>query len=352
MDEGQELNILVTGGLGFIGSHTVIELCETKAYKRIIIVDNLSNTTEKVLDRIQEIITFKDTEIIFEKLDCLNLEDLEHNIFEKYAIHEIIHFAGFKAVGESVEEPLMYYENNLMSSVNLLKLVKKSEGVCKSFLFSSSATVYNDLECVEESPTGPISPYGRTKFMVEQILKDYSYTDHELFSVSLRYFNPIGAHPSGKIGEAPQMANNLMPVIQEVACGKREKLKVFGNDYDTADGTGMRDYIHVVDLAQAHVEALKYMRANHSEIQGQKYDVFNIGTGKPTSVFQLVQAFEEQTDVKIPYEIVDRREGDSPIFYAVTDKAKRLLKWESKYTINDACKHSWNWIKDNPNGVE
>lgn len=217
MEEAQEINILVTGGLGFIGSHTVVELCETKRYKRIIIIDNLYNTVEKVHDRIKEIVTNKDTEIIFIELDCLDLIDLEEKIFEKYPIHEIIHFAGFKAVGESCKDPLKYYENNLMSTINLLKMCKKYPKTCKAFLFSSSATVYAEEHCLEESKTGPINPYGQTKFMSEQIMKDYAHVDHDLFCVCLRYFNPIGAHPSGRIGEAPQMPNNIMPVIQEVA---------------------------------------------------------------------------------------------------------------------------------------
>ena len=350
MDKNHELNILVTGGLGYIGSHAVIELCESNLYKRVVIVDNQVNSSIKVLDRISQIVTSWTTEIIFEEVDCLDIDGLEQHVFGMYPIHEIIHFAGFKAVGESVKNPLMYYENNIMSTINLLKLVKKYDSVCHSFLFSSSATVYDEQKWLEESKTGPINPYGMTKLMGEQIIQDYAHTNHKLFWICLRYFNPIGAHPSGIIGEAPHMPNNLMPVIQEVASGKREVLKVFGDDYDTPDGTGLRDYIHVVDLAQAHISALKYMRDYNSE--GERYEVFNVGTGTPTSVLDLVNAFEEENWIKIPYEVVAKREGDAAISYAVTDKAKRLLNWKSKFTIRDACRHSWNWIKNNPNGVE
>ena len=352
MDPSEEVNILVTGGLGYIGSHAVVELCETSRYKRIIIVDNLYNSSIKVLDRINDIITNKNTEIIFEEVDWLDLDAMDQRVFSVYAIHEVIHFAGYKAVGESVQKPLMYYENNLMSTINLLKLIEKYSGVWKSFVFSSSATVYKGESFEETSELGPWNPYGRTKFMIEMILHDFAHSNHSLFCVSLRYYNPIGAHPSGKIGERPQMPNNLMPIVQEVACGKREKLYVYGNDYDTIDGTGLRDYVHVVDLAQAHVEALNYARINSADISGEKYEVFNIGTGQATSVLQLINTFEETTGVTIPYEIVGRREGDVRYSWANTDKAKRALKWEAKKTIKDAWKDAWNWIKGNPDGVE
>jgi UDP-glucose 4-epimerase len=332
--------ILVTGGLGYIGSHTVIELI--KLNKEIVIVDDLSNSKEIVLDRLE---TITGKRVLFYKVDCADKEEME-KIFSAHAFESVIHFAGFKAVGESVEHPLKYYQNNLISSLVLLDLMNKYQ--VKQIVFSSSATVYGDPESVPIVETSRLSctnPYGRTKWMIEEILRDVAVSDASMSIALLRYFNPIGAHESGLIGEDPNgVPNNLMPYITQVAAGKRASLGVFGNDYATHDGTGVRDYIHVVDLALGHVKALEYL-AKHKGVEA-----FNLGTGIGYSVLDVVHAFEKASGISIPYEIKDRRSGDIAACYADPSYAKVKLDWRAKYDINKMCEDSWNWQSTNPNG--
>ena len=334
------MTVLVTGGAGYIGSHTVIELLNSG--NQVIIVDNFYNSQPEVLKRIKEL-SGKDFK--FYEADVLNREELT-KIFEENKIDSVIHFAGYKAVGESVEKPLEYYHNNLTSTFILCEVMKKF-GV-KNLVFSSSATVYglnNISPLKEELPLSTTNPYGTTKLMIEQILNDLWNSDKEWSIALLRYFNPIGAHESGRIGENPNgIPNNLMPYITQVAVGKREKLSVFGSDYDTVDGTGVRDYIHVVDLAKGHIKALE----KHSKIN--KIEAYNLGAGKGYSVLQLVEAFEKANGVKIPYAISERRAGDVATCYADSSKAKEQLGWEAEKTIEDMCKDSWNWQSKNPNG--
>ena len=334
------MTVLVTGGAGYIGSHTVIELLNSG--NQVIIVDNFYNSQPEVLKRIKEL-SGKDFK--FYEADVLNREELT-KIFEENKIDSVIHFAGYKAVGESVEKPLEYYHNNLTSTFILCEVMKKF-GV-KNLVFSSSATVYglnNISPLKEELPLSTTNPYGTTKLMIEQILNDLWNSDKEWSIALLRYFNPIGAHESGRIGENPNgIPNNLMPYITQVAVGKREKLSVFGSDYDTVDGTGVRDYIHVVDLAKGHIKALE----KHSKIH--KIEAYNLGAGKGYSVLQLVEAFEKANGVKIPYVISERRAGDVATCYADSSKAKEQLGWEAEKTIEDMCKDSWNWQSKNPNG--
>ena len=334
------MTVLVTGGAGYIGSHTVIELLNSG--NQVIIVDNFYNSQPEVLKRIKEL-SGKDFK--FYEVDVLNKEDLT-KVFEENKIDSVIHFAGYKAVGESVEKPLEYYHNNLTSTFILCEVMKKF-GV-KNLVFSSSATVYglnNISPLKEELPLSTTNPYGTTKLMIEQILNDLWNSDKEWSIALLRYFNPIGAHESGRIGENPNgIPNNLMPYITQVAVGKREKLSIFGSDYDTVDGTGVRDYIHVVDLAKGHIKAL----GKHSKIN--KIEAYNLGAGKGYSVLQLVEAFEKANGVKIPYVISERRAGDVATCYADSSKAKEQLGWEAEKTIEDMCKDSWNWQSKNPNG--
>lgn len=336
-------NILVTGGMGYIGSHTVIKLVEY-GYNPIII-DNLSNSSEKVLPRIEKITGKK---IAFIKGDVCNETDLE-KVFSQYDIDAVIHFAGLKAVGESVKKPIEYYRNNLDSTLTLIQEMEKHN--VKNIIFSSSATVYGiptHVPLVESDPIGKATnPYGQTKIIQEGIFQDYCLV-HKDFNVALlRYFNPIGAHPSSLIGEAPNgIPNNLMPYITQVAVGKRDHLNIFGDDYDTIDGTCIRDYIHVVDLAEGHVLALKKLFTNPGLV------IYNLGTGKGTSVLELVHAYEKATGVKIPYEIVGRRDGDVVSNYASTEKAKRELGFIAKYDIVDSCRDSNNWQQKNPNGYD
>jgi UDP-glucose 4-epimerase len=334
------MTVLVTGGAGYIGSHTVIELLNSG--NQVVIVDNFYNSQPEVLKRIKEL-SGKDFK--FYEVDVLNKEDLT-KVFEENKIDSVIHFAGYKAVGESVEKPLEYYHNNLTSTFILCEVMKKF-GV-KNLVFSSSATVYglnNISPLKEELPLSTTNPYGTTKLMIEQILNDLWNSDKEWSIALLRYFNPIGAHESGRIGENPNgIPNNLMPYITQVAVGKREKLSVFGSDYDTVDGTGVRDYIHVVDLAKGHIKALE----KHSKIN--KIEAYNLGAGKGYSVLQLVEAFEKANGVKIPYAISERRAGDVATCYADSSKAKEQLGWEAEKTIEDMCKDSWNWQSKNPNG--
>lgn len=334
------MKILVTGGAGYIGSHTVIELLE-KGHE-VVIVDNFYNSHPEVLKRIKEL---SGKEFKFYEVDLLNKNDLK-KVFEENEIDSVIHFAGYKAVGESVEKPLMYYHNNLTSTFILCEVMKEF-GV-KNIVFSSSATVYglsNVSPLKEDLSLSTTNPYGTTKLFIEQILRDLYVSDKEWSIALLRYFNPIGAHKSGRIGENPNgIPNNLMPFITQVAVGKREKLSVFGNDYDTVDGTGVRDYIHVVDLAKGHIKALE----KHMNFKG--VEAYNLGTGKGVSVLELVKTFEKVNEVKIPYAISDRRPGDIATCFADASKAKKELGWEAEKTIEDMCKDSWNWQKNNPQG--
>lgn len=334
------MSILVTGGAGYIGSHTVVELI--KLGKEVVIVDNLSNSSILVLDRIEEITGKRPT---FYELDVADKAALR-SVFEKESIEAAIHFAGYKAVGESVEKPVMYYENNIISTLSLVEVM--AEFGVKKIVFSSSATVYglnNPSPLVENMPTSATNPYGYTKVMLEQILRDLEVSDKEWSVALLRYFNPIGAHESGLIGEDPAgIPNNLMPFIAQVAVGKRAELSVFGNDYDTVDGTGVRDYIHVVDLALGHIKALEKI----SDTTGVY--TYNLGSGQGTSVLELVQAFEKVNGVKVPYKIVDRRPGDVATCYANADKALAELNWKTEKTIEDMCRDTWNWQSKNPNG--
>ena len=335
------MSILVTGGTGYIGSHTVVELIN-KGYEPII-VDNLSNSKIEVLDRI-EIITGKRP--AFYKIDLLDKDRLEE-VFKKGNITDVIHFAGFKAVGESVSKPLMYYNNNLNSTLNLVELMIKYS--VNNLVFSSSATVYGDpkvLPITEDSEVGGVTnPYGRTKYMIECILKDVQNAYPNLNIAILRYFNPIGAHSSGLIGEDPNgIPNNLMPYISQVAIGKLEKLGVFGDDYETVDGTGVRDYIHVVDLSLGHIAAIEKLKENTG------YVTYNLGTGNGTSVLEMVNAFQEANNIKVPYIIKPRRDGDIASCYADCSKANKELNWKAMKTVKDACKDSWNWQCKNPAG--
>lgn len=336
-------NVLVTGGMGYIGSHTVVSLVE-KGYNPIII-DNLSNSSIKVLDRLEKI---TGTKIKFYKGDCTNEKDVELP-FKENKIDAIIHFAALKAVGESVQKPLEYYKNNLLSTLVVLSTMTKFN--VKNFIFSSSATVYGvpkHVPLVETDPVGSTTnPYGETKIMIERILQDYSHIHPEANIGILRYFNPIGAHKSGLIGEAPNgIPNNLMPYLTQVAVGKLKKLKIYGNDYPTVDGTGVRDYVHVVDLAEGHVLTLKKLSTDCGLV------IYNLGTGKGTSVLELVAAYEKASNIKIPYEIVGRRAGDVASNYASTEKAKKELNFQAKYTVEDACRDSNNWQQKNPNGYD
>lgn len=336
------MRVLVTGGTGFIGSETVIKLIEN--HHEVVIVDSLANSKLAVLDRIQEITGVKP---VFYQVDCCDY-DAFRKVFEAEKFEAVIHFAGLKAVGESVEKPIEYYANNLGSTSNLLLLMKEF-GV-KNIVFSSSATVYGVPDHVPLMESDPVSsatnPYGETKVMIERILEDACKADHSLNAALLRYFNPIGAHPSGLLGEDPNgIPNNLMPYITQVAIGKRDHLRVWGNNYPTVDGTGVRDYIHVVDLAEGHVATLNKL------VQNPGLVVYNLGTGKGTSVLEMIDAFEKATGVKIPYTIEAPRAGDVAENYANCDKAFRELGWKAKYNIIDACRDAYNFQKKNPNGI-
>lgn len=335
------MSVLVTGGTGYIGSHTCVELIE--AGYDVVVLDNLSNSSEASLKRVEEI-TGKN--IKFYKGDILDRDILNH-IFATEQIDSCIHFAGLKAVGESVAKPWEYYNNNVVGTLTLVDVMRQNN--CKNIIFSSSATVYGDPDTVpitEECPKKACSnPYGWTKSMSEQILMDMQKADNEWNVVLLRYFNPIGAHKSGRIGEAPNgIPNNLMPYITKVAVGKLEQLNVFGNDYDTHDGTGVRDYIHVVDLANAHVLAMKRIENNTG------LSVYNVGTGQGYSVLDVVKSFEEASGVKIPYVIRDRRPGDIAVSYCSPSKAKEELGFEARYGIKEMCEDSWRWQSNNPEG--
>jgi UDP-glucose 4-epimerase len=338
--------ILVTGGAGYIGSHTCVELIEN-GYD-VIVVDDLSNSSAKAIERIKEIVgEEKAGKIHFIKLNILDRPSLS-KVFAEYAIDSVIHFAGLKAVGESCRIPLSYYHNNIEGSISLLEVMRE-HGV-KNIVFSSSATVYGDNEVpyIEtQDKRHTFSPYGWTKWMIEQIMCDLAKADPEWNVVLLRYFNPIGAHPSGLIGEDPKgIPNNLVPYISQVAVGRRSELHVFGDDYETEDGTCRRDYLHVVDLAKGHVMALDWMKGKTG------VEIFNLGTGTPASVLEVIRAFEAASGCKIPYVIDPRREGDLPEFWANADKARNVLGWTAENTLDDMCRDAWNWQSNNPNGYE
>lgn len=337
------MRILVTGGVGYIGSHTVIDLIEN-GYD-VVVLDNLSNSSRKCLDRVEKITGIK---VKFYEADIRDREALD-KIFNENEIDGVIHFAGLKAVGESVSKPWEYYDNNINGTLILVDEMRKHN--VKNIIFSSSATVYGDpaiIPITEECPKGQCTnPYGWTKSMLEQILSDIQYADKEWNVVLLRYFNPIGAHKSGLIGENPNgIPNNLMPYITQVAVGRRSELGVFGNDYDTPDGTGVRDYIHVLDLAEGHVKALEKIKEKCG------LAIYNLGTGVGYSVLDMVKNFEEATGVKIPYKIVERRPGDIATCYSSAEKAERELGWKAKYGIREMCEDSWRWQSQNPNGFD
>lgn len=332
--------ILVTGGAGFIGSHTCVELLD--AGYEIVVLDNLKNSHETAINRIKEI-TGKD--FSFYPVDLLNREAVEA-VFAENTIDAVIHFAGLKAVGESVSQPLRYYYNNITGTLILCEVMQKF-GV-KKMVFSSSATVYgmsNQVPFTEDMPLSATNPYGWTKVMIEQILRDVYAADNEWAISMLRYFNPVGAHPSGKIGEDPNgIPNNLMPFITQVAVGKLKELRVFGNDYPTKDGTGVRDYIHVVDLAKGHIKALEKI------LKGQGVSAYNLGTGTGYSVLDMVNAFEKATGQAVPYKIVDRRPGDIAASFADPSRAEKELNWKAEKTLEDMCRDAWRWQSQNPNG--
>lgn len=335
------MNILVTGGAGYIGTHTLIELI--KDGHNPVVIDKLSNSSIEALHRVEKIVG---TDIPFHQVDLLDETAMRTVVFEQYDFNAIIHLAGYKAVGESIAKPLDYYANNLGSTITLIKLAHKF-GV-KKFIFSSSATVYGtpeELPLKETSRVGVgiTNPYGQTKFMLEQILKDVAVANPEFEVTLLRYFNPVGAHESGAIGENPNgEPQNLLPYVSQVAVGKREKVRVFGDDYDTPDGTGVRDYIHITDLARGHVAAV-----NHAS---PGIHIYNLATGKGTSVLELITAFGKAAGKEIPYEIVDRRPGDIASCYASPEKAAEELGWRTEKTIDDACEDAWRWQSQNPNG--
>ena len=341
MKRGSTMSILVTGGAGYIGSHTVIELLN--AGYEVVVLDNLVNSSKESLKRVEEITGKK---VTFYEGDIADRELLK-KMFEAENIDSCIHFAGLKAVGESVSKPLEYYSNNISGSLVLFDEMRNHN--VKNIIFSSSATVYGDpafVPITEECPMGEITnPYGRTKAMLEQILTDIQFADKEWNVILLRYFNPIGAHKSGLIGEDPNgIPNNLMPYITKVATGELPRVNVFGNDYPTPDGTGVRDYIHVMDLATGHVNAIDKIKEN----PGVK--VYNLGTGKGYSVLDVIKNFSEASGIDIPYVITDRRPGDIAECYSDATLAKEELGWEAKYDIKEMCADSWNWQKNNPNG--
>lgn len=335
------MSVLVTGGAGFIGSHTCVELLESGF--DVVVCDNLSNASEEALKRVEKI---TGRTVKFYKTDIRDREGLD-TIFEKENIDSVIHFAGLKAVGESVEKPLLYYDNNIHGTLVLCEAMKKAG--CKSIVFSSSATVYGDPHTVpikEDFPLHATNPYGRTKLMIEEILQDLCVSDPEWKVILLRYFNPIGAHESGLIGEDPKgIPNNLVPYVAQVAIGKHEFVRVFGNDYNTPDGTGVRDYIHVVDLAKGHVCALHKIEASDPGVL-----IYNLGTGIGYSVLDVVKAYGKACGKDLPYKILDRRPGDIATCYADPAKAKAELGWEAQFGIERMCADSWKWQSTNPEG--
>ena len=336
------MSILVTGGAGYIGSHTAVLLLE--AGYDIVIFDNFCNSSMESIRRVEKITNKKITVV---EGDIRNRQDLQR-VFEAYSIESVIHFAGLKAVGESVEIPLKYYEYNVTGSIVLFETMQKYN--CKSIVFSSSATVYGDphtTPITEDFPVSATNPYGRNKLFIEEILRDIFVSDNEWKIVLLRYFNPVGAHISGTIGEDPQgIPNNLMPFVAQTAVGKREYLSVFGDDYDTPDGTGVRDYIHVVDLAQGHLNALERIESFDQVM------TINLGTGEGYSVLEMVKAFEEASGREVPYKIAPRRSGDIATCFADTTYAKEVLGWEATRSIKEMCEDGWRWQSNNPNGYQ
>jgi UDP-glucose 4-epimerase len=334
--------ILLTGATGYIGSHTWVTLLE--AGYSVIGLDNFSNSSPRVIERIKRI---TQRELIFVEGDVQD-EQLLSDLFEKYSIEGVIHFAALKAVGESVQKPLSYYANNINGLLSLLKVMGSFN--CGTFVFSSSATVYhpnNPIPYVEDMPLGSTNPYGWTKCMSEQILRDLEVSNPDWRVAYLRYFNPVGAHPSGLIGEDPKgVPNNLMPFMTQVAVGKRKELSIFGGDWPTHDGTGVRDYIHVQDLARGHVKAIDYLLSQKKSL------TVNLGAGKGYSVLDLLRAFERASKQKIPYQIVDRRSGDIAAFYANASLAEQLLNWRVEFDLDAMCRDSWRWQSNNPNGFE
>ncbi|WP_435979656.1 UDP-glucose 4-epimerase GalE [Psychrobacter sp. DM4] len=340
--------ILVTGGAGYIGSHTCIALHQ--AGYEVVVFDNLSNSSAEAVNRVSQLI---DAPIEFIKGDIRDRKALQ-KVFSEHEFFGVIHFAGLKAVGESVAKPLLYYDNNVSGTITLLDVM--SEFSMKRFVFSSSATVYGDPETLpipENAPRSATNPYGQSKLTVECVLEDLAVADNDWSLVTLRYFNPVGAHSSGIIGEDPNdIPNNLMPFISQVAVGKLEKLSIFGKDYATIDGTGVRDFIHVTDLALGHVAALDYLKEQSGSKEGHSVGFLpiNLGTGKGTSVLELVDTFAKVTEQDIPYQFAKRRAGDIASCYASADKAKTLLGWEAKLSIIDMCTDTWRWQSRNPNG--
>ncbi|KAG0555642.1 hypothetical protein KC19_12G184500 [Ceratodon purpureus] len=337
--------ILVTGGAGYIGSHTVLQLL-TQGYF-VVILDNLVNSCEEAVHRVRKLVGELGQNLNFFQGDLCNVEDV-HKVFKMHRFEAVIHFAGLKAVGESTSKPLLYYNNNLISTINLMDVMSKNN--CKNLVFSSSATVYGQPEsvpCTEDYPLQATNPYGRTKLMNEEIMRDIHHADSEWKIILLRYFNPVGCHPSGEIGEDPVgYPNNLMPFVQQVAVGRRESLTVFGHDYDTRDGTGVRDYIHVMDLASGHTKALDKLFTT-PDIGCATY---NLGTGRGTTVLEIVAAFEKASGKKIPLHFEGRRPGDSCAVYASTERAEKELGWRAKFGITEMCRDQWNWAKKNPYG--
>lgn len=335
------MKVLLTGGAGYIGSHTYIEL--VKEGFTPIIVDNLNNSSEKILERLEAITNKKP---ILYKIDITDKEKFR-TVFEEHQILSVIHFAGHKAVGESVSIPLTYYRNNIDSTLSLCELMEDYN--VNQLVFSSSATVYatnTKMPLTEDLTTGATNPYGWTKYMIEQILQDWCIANPNISVALLRYFNPVGAHISGTIGESPKgIPNNLMPYITQVASGKLKVLSIFGNDYSTPDGTGVRDYIHVCDLASAHVAACKFIPQNKG------CEVFNIGTGKGYSVLELVKTFERVNQIQVPYQIVERRPGDIAECYADATRAHNILHWSAQLGVEEMCRDAWNWQRNNPNGL-
>lgn len=335
------MHVLVTGGAGYIGSHTCLELFD--AGHTVSVVDNLCNSSRIALARVEELCGKK---INFIELDLLDMQGLSQVFSRHPDIGAVIHFAGLKAVGESVEQPLRYYQNNLIGTLNLCEAMAR-HGV-KHIVFSSSATVYGtpaSLPIQEDFPTSATNPYGYGKLMVEQILRDLHSSDPAWQVVLLRYFNPVGAHPSGRIGEDPKgIPNNLMPYVTQVAAGRHKEVRVFGNDYPTIDGTGVRDYLHVVDLAKGHVKALEYTQKRNGVF------IYNLGTGRGSSVLEIIRSFAEVNALDIPYRIVARRPGDIAECYADPSLAWQELGWKTEYNLADMCRHAWNWQKNNPNG--
>ena len=342
--------ILVTGGAGYIGTHTCIELLQSDF--KVIVVDNLSNSNPQALQRVEEI---TNKPITFIEGDVRDRKLLDQ-IFEQHPIEAVIHFAGLKAVGESVELPLMYYNNNLISTITLCEAMEKAD--CKNLVFSSSATVYGDpekLPLTEDMPLSATNPYGRSKLIIEEMLRDLPAADalkngKDWQVALLRYFNPVGAHSSGKIGEDPSdIPNNLMPFITQTAVGRREKLSIFGSDYDTIDGTGVRDYIHVVDLAKGHVKAVEKLLSSEG-IKGVQ--AYNLGTGNGISVLEMVNAFVQTNGVEVPYQLVARRPGDVAACYADASRAKNELNWQAELGLEDMVRDSWHWQSNNPDGYQ